>query len=101
MKNLTQNRRCLSAGIFSSCSIELSAGSAISEAEASVSRMTVPAATIDERVKAFSNFIFTSMMKFRQNGEFILELIWYQTDRFQNFNQFGIVSNNLYTDRAD
>ena len=76
----------------------LAFGSAISEAEALFSRKTVPAATIDESVKAFSNFIFTSLVKFGQNGEFILELIWYQTDRFQNFNQFWIVSNNLYTD---
>ena len=52
-KNLTQNRRCLSTGMFSACSIKLKAGAAIW-----FSCIAVPAATIDVRVNIFSNFIF-------------------------------------------
>ena len=33
-------------------------------------------------------------MKFRKNGELLLELIWFQTDKFQDTEQFSIDSNN-------
>ena len=36
-----------------------------------------------------------------QNGKLIWKLIWYQTDRFQNIEQFSIVLNHRWTDPGD